>query len=99
VPQLYLQRYLRLTPVYAVVLALFVFVLPLMDFGPFWDTFDGARQMCTEDWVYNLLYVTNVVTREGGLSCYGVTWCVALSPEAAIGRRPGLTWPSCGVGC
>lgn len=51
---------MRLLPLYAAVLASYVFLIPLLGSGPFWYLFDGpAISNCVSYWWTNLLFMNN----------------------------------------
>ena len=59
----YLHRYIRLTPLYAVVIALVAFVLPLMATGPDWHYFKKMAEAVRRLWWSQLLYINNYVPK------------------------------------
>lgn len=74
---LFLRHYLHLTPAYAFILVFYIYLLPVLTTGPFWgSSFAVNRQLCMDDWWKNLLYIENLVEKDGR-SCYGVTWYLA----------------------
>lgn len=74
---LFLRHYLHLTPAYAFILVCYIYLLPVLTTGPFWgSSFAENRQLCMNDWWKNLLYIENLVEKDGR-SCYGVTWYLA----------------------
>ncbi|XP_017789113.1 PREDICTED: nose resistant to fluoxetine protein 6-like, partial [Habropoda laboriosa] len=59
---LYLHRYLRLTPAYAMMIGFYATLFYKVGSGPHWDQWVGAnRDYCQENWWTNLLYVNNYV--------------------------------------
>ncbi|CAK9804439.1 Nose resistant to fluoxetine protein 6 [Anthophora plagiata] len=59
---LYLHRYLRLTPAYAMMIGFYATLFYKIGSGPHWDQWVGAnRDYCRENWWTNLLYVNNYV--------------------------------------
>lgn len=57
-----LHRAFRLLPLYATVLAAYIFVVPLIGSGPFWYLFnEGQPSNCRHRWWTNLLFVNNLV--------------------------------------
>lgn len=63
IPMLYLNRYLRLTPVFAVILLIVMSLYRFVGTGPLWPTiFNGMRKPCEDKWWLALLYVQNYVT-------------------------------------
>uniref|UniRef100_A0A183BTQ6 NRF domain-containing protein n=1 Tax=Globodera pallida TaxID=36090 RepID=A0A183BTQ6_GLOPA len=69
----YGRRYLRLTPVYVLVMVTKVTVLTYISEGPFWRPIDP--NFCRESWWANLLYIKNFVGQND--SCMGWTWYLA----------------------
>lgn len=58
----YLFRYIRLTPAYLAVIALYGTWLPRLGSGPLWDGRMALEQeRCQSSWWINLLYVNNYV--------------------------------------
>ncbi|XP_071559721.1 nose resistant to fluoxetine protein 6 isoform X1 [Temnothorax nylanderi] len=59
---LYLHRYVRLTPAYAMMIGFYATLFYKFGTGPHWDTWVGTNQnFCRENWWTNLLYVNNYV--------------------------------------
>ncbi|KAL3067933.1 hypothetical protein niasHT_037923 [Heterodera trifolii] len=69
----YGRRYLRLTPIYVLVMLMKVTVLTYVSEGPFWRPIDP--NFCRDSWWANLLYIKNFVGQ--GDSCMGWTWYLA----------------------
>ncbi|KAG8224977.1 hypothetical protein J437_LFUL003355 [Ladona fulva] len=62
---LYVHRYVRLTPVYMVVLAFYTTLLVQFGSGPLWEHKVGREaERCAENWWANVLYVNNYVNPE-----------------------------------
>ncbi|XP_032296334.1 nose resistant to fluoxetine protein 6 isoform X2 [Drosophila virilis] len=59
VPLMYLHRIVRLTPVLAVAVLLFMTLYPRLDSGPLWQQFTSSYQLCSDTWWATLLYVQN----------------------------------------
>lgn len=58
----FLGRYIRLTPAYLAVIALYSTWLPKLGSGPLWDSRMGLEQeRCQSSWWINLLYVNNYI--------------------------------------
>ena len=55
----YVHRYLRLTPVYAIILGFIATLLVYVGSGPNWGNVAFASEHCRKDWWKNLLYVNN----------------------------------------
>lgn len=59
---LYLHRYLRLTPAYAMMIGFYATLFYKVSSGPHWDQWIGAnRDYCRENWWTNLLYLNNYI--------------------------------------
>ena len=59
---LYLHRYLRLTPAYAMMIGFYATLFYKINSGPHWDQWVGAnRDYCRENWWLNLLYLNNYI--------------------------------------
>uniref|UniRef100_A0A914C2C8 Acyltransferase 3 domain-containing protein n=1 Tax=Acrobeloides nanus TaxID=290746 RepID=A0A914C2C8_9BILA len=69
----YVRRYLRLTPVYLVIMILHVTLFTYVSDGPFWKPIDAT--FCRNSWWTNLLYVNNFVMQDD--PCMGWTWYMA----------------------
>lgn len=70
IPLMYLHRYLRLTPIVAVSILIYLKVLPLMGDGPLYGNWNFDNyDSCNDNWYWTLLYVQNYAAdREvGGL--------------------------------
>jgi len=74
---LYIQRWIRLTPTYMFLVCCNLFLMIRWGSGPFWNGFDVEIQNCADYWWTNILYINNIVTAEGGMSCYAVSWYLA----------------------
>lgn len=74
----YIRRYLRLTPAYAVILAVFTTLAPLMSSAPPspTDLITQTRQ-CEVKWWQNLLYVNNILSTPYTM-CYNPSWFLAV---------------------
>ena len=73
-----MYRYLRLTPLLAVVLWCYVSIVPVLSHGPLQQQLDSAILACTENsnWVYNLFYLNSIfpLDRSPDEACMGWTW-------------------------
>ncbi|XP_034490672.1 nose resistant to fluoxetine protein 6-like [Drosophila innubila] len=62
VPLMYLHRFLRLTPVLALGILIYIKILPILGSGPVYNTFINANTgPCEKSWYWTLLYVQNYV--------------------------------------
>ncbi|XP_055947333.1 nose resistant to fluoxetine protein 6-like [Argiope bruennichi] len=54
----YAHRYIRLTPVYVIVMLFFATISPFLGSGPLWPE-ETVVQACKDYWWWNLLYINN----------------------------------------
>ncbi|XP_017145312.1 nose resistant to fluoxetine protein 6 [Drosophila miranda] len=82
IPLMYLHRYLRLTPIVAVAILVYLKVLPLMADGPLYGTwnFDNYKS-CNTDWFWTLLYIQNYAADR---ICLAQTWYLAIDMQLYI---------------
>ncbi|EDW37664.1 GL27108 [Drosophila persimilis] len=82
VPMMYLHRYLRLTPVLALAILIYMKILPIVGDGPLYGsvTFDNYTT-CEETWYWSLLYVQNYATEK---ICLGHSWYLAVDMQLYI---------------
>lgn len=74
----YVRRYLRLTPAYAVILAIFMTLAPLMSSAPPSPTdLTHETQLCQTKWWENVLYVNNIWSNPYTM-CYNPSWFLAV---------------------
>ncbi|GIY06138.1 nose resistant to fluoxetine protein 6 [Caerostris extrusa] len=72
----YIKRFIRLTPVYMIVLGIYTTLLCYMCSGPLWPTY-LTNPVCRENWWWNLIYVNNL---ESSLKqC--MAWCWYLAAD------------------
>ncbi|CAH1111035.1 unnamed protein product [Psylliodes chrysocephalus] len=88
---LYIARYIRLTPAYAVVLGLYTTFLYRMGSGPFWESRIGVeKERCEKSWWLNLLYVNNYVGTDD--LCMFQSWYLAVDYHLFI-VAPFIIYP------
>ncbi|XP_049937652.1 nose resistant to fluoxetine protein 6-like [Schistocerca serialis cubense] len=86
----YLQRYLRLTPPYAVMIWFYATFLPRLGNGPLWsEEMVVDSEQCTRHWWHNLLYVNNYEVRPN--VCMDHTWYLAVDMQL-FWASPLLLW-------
>ncbi|KAL7744527.1 hypothetical protein ACLKA6_017049 [Drosophila palustris] len=62
VPLMYLHRFLRLTPVLALCILIYMKIFPILGSGPVFKLFNNVNaKSCQENWYWTLLYVQNYV--------------------------------------
>ncbi|KAI4487011.1 hypothetical protein M0802_012111 [Mischocyttarus mexicanus] len=77
---LYLHRYARLTPAYAMMIGFYATIYNKFGSGPHWDTWVGSnRNYCRENWWTNLLYVNNYVNVAD--MCMSQSWYLAVDMQ------------------
>ncbi|KAL5284196.1 hypothetical protein ACFFRR_006460, partial [Megaselia abdita] len=75
--QMYLQRYLRLTPLLAFMILFIVSFMKYLENGPLLDEFIVPHlKECKTNWWMNLLYIQNYAAK--GPMCIGPTWYLAV---------------------
>ncbi|XP_048511443.1 nose resistant to fluoxetine protein 6-like isoform X2 [Athalia rosae] len=78
--ELYVRRYLRLTPAYAMVIGFYATIYYKFGTGPKWTEVIGTnRDYCRDNWWTNLLYVNNLVNPE--TMCMSQTWYLAVDMQ------------------
>ncbi|KAI6197060.1 NRF domain-containing protein [Aphelenchoides besseyi] len=58
----YVRRYLRLTPIYVVVMLMVLTIFPFVSEGPFWRPIQPNN--CADSWWTNLLYLNNFLKQD-----------------------------------
>ena len=64
VPLMYLHRYIRLTPLYAVVILVTSSLFVHLGSGPFWHGVAKFSDNCQKNWWANLLYINNMIDQD-----------------------------------
>ncbi|XP_032291038.1 nose resistant to fluoxetine protein 6 [Drosophila virilis] len=82
IPLMYLHRYLRLTPIVAVAILIYMKLLPYLGDGPMFNSihFDDYSR-CERTWFWSLLYLQNYATAE---LCLNHTWYLAVDMQLYI---------------
>ncbi|XP_033118022.1 nose resistant to fluoxetine protein 6-like [Anneissia japonica] len=82
----YVHRYLRLTPVYMLVIFIYATLTPYFSTGPFYSiVFDpnpapginSQTTLCQDYWWTNLLYINNLYPSNSDGECFGWGWYLA----------------------
>ena len=76
------NRYIRLLPVYLIVLFPFSIILPYLGNGPIYSRISFYNELCVSKWYYNLLYVNNFT--DPLMKCAGHTWYLACDMQFFI---------------
>ncbi|XP_037708397.1 nose resistant to fluoxetine protein 6 [Drosophila subpulchrella] len=82
VPLMYLHRFVRLTPVLALAVLIFMTLFSRLDSGPLWKQFTSSSELCSETWWATLLYVQNYAAP--GKMCLGHSWYLAVDMQLYI---------------
>nr|CAD7256179.1 unnamed protein product [Timema shepardi] len=95
----FFQRYLRLTPAYAAMIAVFATVYVYLGSGPGWHNgVEHQSEMCRENWLWNILYVNNYV--DSNRKCMLQTWYLSADMHlflfAPLLVYPLWKWPKLG---
>ncbi|KAH8349031.1 hypothetical protein KR067_001463 [Drosophila pandora] len=82
IPLMYLHRYLRLTPIVAVMILVYLKLLPRISDGPLYGNwnFDNYDN-CNENWYWTLLYIQNFATDK---ECLAHAWYLAIDTQLYI---------------
>ncbi|KAK3916727.1 Nose resistant to fluoxetine protein 6 [Frankliniella fusca] len=96
---LYIFRYIRLTPSYLAVVALYATLLPRLGSGPLWPSRILLEQdRCRASWWANLLYVNNYVNTDQ--LCMFQSWYISADTQlfmlAPLVVYPLWRWPTLG---
>ncbi|KAH8415320.1 hypothetical protein KR222_003250 [Zaprionus bogoriensis] len=78
VPLMYLHRYLRLTPMVAMAILVYLSLMPLMADGPLSDRGFDDYSKCERTWFWDLLYVQNYATDD---ICLGHSWYLGVDMQ------------------
>ena len=71
----YLHRYIRLLPLYTIIILISIYIMPLFAFGPANYLTDLIANTCKDKWWWNLLYINNF--QPMAEECLGWTWYLA----------------------
>lgn len=98
---LYVFRYIRLTPAYLAVIALYTTILPRLGSGPLWNYRIGLeRERCQSSWWANLLYINNYVNTDK--LCMFQSWYLSADTQlfilAPLILYPLWKWRKAGIG-
>lgn len=58
---LYVHRYIRLTPTYAILVGIMATLVVYLGNGPNWYIVEMQAQLCKDNWWTNILYINNIV--------------------------------------
>lgn len=88
---LYIARYIRLTPAYLSIIALYATVLPRFGSGPLWNYRIGLeKERCEHSWWSNLLYINNYVDTDQ--LCMFQSWYLSTDTQLFI-LAPLILYP------
>ncbi|XP_066586140.1 O-acyltransferase like protein-like [Prorops nasuta] len=77
---LYVHRYMRVTPAYAMMIGLYATLFYKFGSGPHWNTWVGVnRDFCKENWWTNLLYINNYVNTPK--MCMSQSWYLSVDMQ------------------
>lgn len=81
---IYIYRILRITPVYMVVVAFYIYILPHLGEGPLWESIVWRESdRCRDNWWTNLLYLNNYINVDR--QCMVQAWYLACDFHFFIG--------------
>ncbi|GBM82277.1 Nose resistant to fluoxetine protein 6 [Araneus ventricosus] len=75
----YIHRYIRLTPVYMIVVAFYTTISPFLGSGPLWPDYT-VIQDCKENWWWNVLYINNFLSINLK-QCMAWSWFLAIDMQ------------------
>ncbi|KAI8045287.1 nose resistant to fluoxetine protein 6 [Drosophila gunungcola] len=82
IPLMYLHRYLRLTPILAVSILVYLKLLPLMGDGPLFGNWNfDSYDSCNDNWYWTLLYIQNYAADQ---QCLLHAWYLAIDMQLYI---------------
>ncbi|XP_068083091.1 nose resistant to fluoxetine protein 6 [Anabrus simplex] len=93
------QRYLRLSPAYFIMVGFYATLLMYVGSGPAWNETTGVNTLyCQENWIFNLLYVNNYFNVER--ICMLQSWYLSADMQlfllAPLVLYPLWRWPTAG---
>ncbi|XP_057365447.1 nose resistant to fluoxetine protein 6-like [Daphnia carinata] len=88
----YVHRYLRLTPVYAIILGFIATLMVYIGTGPNWYNVIVASEGCRVSWWRQFLYINNLFPTDMNVQCMGETWYIAVDMQLFI-IAPLLIYP------
>lgn len=77
----YLHRYLRLTPVYAVILGFVATLMVYLGTGPNWYNVNLLSNACRISWWRQFLYINNLFPLDPYHQCIGQAWYLAVDMQ------------------
>ncbi|CAG7722835.1 unnamed protein product [Allacma fusca] len=94
-----IHRYLRLTPVLALLVGIIATIWPYFGTGFYWYEQDMSKEACRADWWRNLLYINNLFEN---LRCYNISWYLNVDMQffilSPIVILPLWKWKRIGLG-
>ncbi|XP_068082889.1 nose resistant to fluoxetine protein 6 [Anabrus simplex] len=93
------QRYLRLSPPYFIMIGFYASLLMYLGSGPAWNETTGVNSLyCRESWIFNILYVNNYFNIER--LCVMQSWYLSADLQlfllAPLVLYPLWRWPTAG---
>ena len=80
----YLIKILRYWLLNAVVLLMFLYILPFIGYGPVWHFFGNMISGCDKYWWTNLLWINNIYPRSYEEKCLPWTWYMATYVQLSL---------------
>eukprot|EP01065_Artemidia_motanka_P025112 TRINITY_DN29_c0_g1_i3.p1 TRINITY_DN29_c0_g1~~TRINITY_DN29_c0_g1_i3.p1 ORF type:complete len:834 (+),score=192.25 TRINITY_DN29_c0_g1_i3:77-2578(+) len=87
----YVDRYVRLTPLYALLIFFAAYLLQYFGSGPFWAMAKDGGDVgaaCAEYWYSNILYINNFPPYTDGHLCFGHSWYLANDMQFLVVGTP-----------
>ncbi|XP_017091603.2 nose resistant to fluoxetine protein 6 [Drosophila bipectinata] len=77
VPLMYLHRLIRIVPIMAIAILVYVKIMPIVSGGPLFKGGYSGREGCEKGWYWSLLFVQNYTNE----ICLGQTWYLAVDMQ------------------
>ncbi|XP_055912884.1 nose resistant to fluoxetine protein 6-like [Eupeodes corollae] len=82
IPLMYFHRYIRLTPILAVLILYIMSLYRYSGQGPMWIKIATQDKKCSDTWWYTLLYIQNYATPHN--YCVGQSWYLAVDTQLYV---------------
>ncbi|KAF8764577.1 Nose resistant to fluoxetine protein 6 like protein [Argiope bruennichi] len=93
----YAVRFLRVMPLYIVLLGFYSTLFTYISSSPIWPTYN-TNPVCRENWIWNILFINNFLSHYN--QCMGMTWFLAcvmqLHVISPLFLLPLKRWPKVG---
>ncbi|KAH8337675.1 hypothetical protein KR074_006563, partial [Drosophila pseudoananassae] len=80
VPMMYLHRVIRIWPVLAIAILIYVKMMPVLSGGPLFKSGFHGKEACINGWYWDLIFVQNYATQD----CLDQSWYLAVDMQLYI---------------